>query len=129
VFTWRRLAVEGALTAAGSGERAVPASDCRALQSQVRELQQDLVASTSVFGFHCITPAASSSRTPAASCSGAGENLPLAADRCAASANARRQRIAAAGDHQATKRGVIDESEHGRRDACPEKALSSQCAL
>jgi hypothetical protein len=32
--------VEGALTAAGSGEQAVPASDYRALQSQVRELQR-----------------------------------------------------------------------------------------
>src|SRR2546421_6882508 len=40
LFTWRRLVVEGALTAAGSGEQAVPASDYRALQSQVRELQR-----------------------------------------------------------------------------------------
>ena len=38
LFTWRRLVVEGALTAAGSGE--VPASDYRALESQVRELQR-----------------------------------------------------------------------------------------
>ena len=30
----------GALTAAGSGEQVVPASDYRALQSQVRELQR-----------------------------------------------------------------------------------------
>jgi transposase-like protein len=37
LFTWRRLVVEGALTAAGSGEQVVPASDYRALQSQVRE--------------------------------------------------------------------------------------------
>ena len=37
---WRRLVVEGALTAAGSGEQVVPASDYRALQSQVRELQR-----------------------------------------------------------------------------------------
>ena len=36
LFTW----VEGALTAAGSGEQVVPASDYRALQSQVRELQR-----------------------------------------------------------------------------------------
>src|SRR2546421_11664336 len=35
LFTWRRLVVEGALTAA-----VVPASDYRALQSQVRELQR-----------------------------------------------------------------------------------------
>ena len=31
---------QGALTAAGSGEEVVPASDYRALQSQVRELQR-----------------------------------------------------------------------------------------
>src|SRR5262249_21166783 len=37
LFTWRRLVVEGALTAAGSGEQVVPASDYRALQSQVRD--------------------------------------------------------------------------------------------
>ena len=40
LFTWRRLVVEGALTAAGSGEQVVPASDYRALQNQVRELQR-----------------------------------------------------------------------------------------
>ena len=40
LFTWRRLVVEWALTAAGSGEQVVPASDYRALQSQVRELQR-----------------------------------------------------------------------------------------
>ena len=40
LFTWRRLVVEGALTAAGSGEQVVPASDYRAVQSQVRELQR-----------------------------------------------------------------------------------------
>ena len=40
LFTWRRLVVEGALTAAGSGEQVVLASDYRALQSQVRELQR-----------------------------------------------------------------------------------------
>jgi transposase len=40
LFTRRRLVVEGALTAAGSGEQVVPASDYRALQSQVRELQR-----------------------------------------------------------------------------------------
>jgi transposase len=43
LFTWRRLVAQGALTAAGSGEEVVPAfvpaSDYRALQSQVRELQ------------------------------------------------------------------------------------------
>ena len=36
LFTW----VEGALTAAASDEQVVPASDYRALQSQVRELQR-----------------------------------------------------------------------------------------
>ena len=40
LFTWRRLVAQGALTAAGSGEEVVPASDHRALQSQVRELQR-----------------------------------------------------------------------------------------
>jgi transposase-like protein len=40
LFTWRRLVTQGALTAAGSGEEVVPASDYRALQSQVRELQR-----------------------------------------------------------------------------------------
>ena len=34
------LRAKGALTAAGSGEEVVPASDYRALQSQVRELQR-----------------------------------------------------------------------------------------
>ena len=33
VFSWRRLAAQGALTAAGSEEEVVPASDYRALQS------------------------------------------------------------------------------------------------
>jgi transposase len=40
LFTWRRLVDQGALTAAGSGEEVVPASDYPALQSQVRELQR-----------------------------------------------------------------------------------------
>src|ERR1700751_6399199 len=40
LFTWRRLVVEGALTAAGSGEQGVPASDYRALDNQGRELQR-----------------------------------------------------------------------------------------
>jgi transposase len=40
LFTWRRLAAQGALTAAGAGEEVVPASDYRALQTQVRELQR-----------------------------------------------------------------------------------------
>ena len=40
VFSWRRLAAQGALTAAGSEEEVVPASDYRALQSQLREMQR-----------------------------------------------------------------------------------------
>ena len=39
LFHWRKLAAQGALTAAGRGEEVVPASDYRALQNQVRELQ------------------------------------------------------------------------------------------
>src|SRR5262249_55204393 len=38
LFTWRRLVAH--LTAAGSGEEVVPASDYRALQNQVRELHR-----------------------------------------------------------------------------------------
>ena len=38
LFTWRRLAAQGALTAAAAGEDVVPASEHRALQQQVREL-------------------------------------------------------------------------------------------
>ena len=40
LFTWRRLVAQGGLTAAGSGEEVVPASDYRALQKQVRELHR-----------------------------------------------------------------------------------------
>ncbi|WP_376772483.1 transposase, partial [Microvirga arabica] len=40
LFHWRKLATQGALTAAGHGEEVVPASDYRALQNQVRELQR-----------------------------------------------------------------------------------------
>ena len=35
-----RLVAQGSLTAAGSGEEVVPASDYRALQSQIRELHR-----------------------------------------------------------------------------------------
>jgi transposase-like protein len=38
LVTWRRLVAQTSLTAAGSGEEVVPASDYRALQNQVREL-------------------------------------------------------------------------------------------
>ena len=40
LFTWRRLAAQGALTATGAEEEVVPASDYRALQTQVRELHR-----------------------------------------------------------------------------------------
>lgn len=40
LFTWRRLAAQGALTAAGAEEEVVPASDYRALQNQIRELHR-----------------------------------------------------------------------------------------
>src|SRR5258708_17126642 len=40
LFTWRRLYADGALSAVGAGEEVVPASEYRALQSQVRELQR-----------------------------------------------------------------------------------------
>ena len=40
LFTWRRLVTQGSLTAAGSGEEVVPASDYGALQNQVRELHR-----------------------------------------------------------------------------------------
>jgi transposase len=40
LFSWRRLAAQGALTAAGHEEEVVPASEYRALQGQVRELQR-----------------------------------------------------------------------------------------
>lgn len=40
LFTWRKLARQGALTATGAQEEVVPASDYRALQQQVRELQR-----------------------------------------------------------------------------------------
>jgi hypothetical protein len=40
VFTWRRFYAEGALSAVWAGEEVVPASEYRALQHQVRELQR-----------------------------------------------------------------------------------------
>lgn len=40
LFTWRRLAAQGALTAAAAGEEVIPASEHRAVQQQVRELQR-----------------------------------------------------------------------------------------
>jgi transposase len=40
LFTWRRLMAQGAFTAAGAGEEVVPASELRAAQQQIRELQR-----------------------------------------------------------------------------------------
>ncbi len=40
LFLWRRLASQGALTAAGAEEPVVPASEYRSLQGQIRELQR-----------------------------------------------------------------------------------------
>jgi transposase-like protein len=40
LFAWRRLVWQGALTAAGHEEEVVPASEYRALQAQVKELQR-----------------------------------------------------------------------------------------
>lgn len=40
LFTWRRLAADGAFTAASAGEAVVPASAWRAQQEQIRELQR-----------------------------------------------------------------------------------------
>jgi transposase len=40
VFKWRQLYADGALSAVGAGEEVVAASEYRALQHQVRELQR-----------------------------------------------------------------------------------------
>ena len=40
LFTWRRPMARGAFTAAGAGEEGVPASELRAAQQQIRELQR-----------------------------------------------------------------------------------------
>ena len=40
LFAWRKLAAQGALTATSAQEEVVAASDYRALQNQVRELQR-----------------------------------------------------------------------------------------
>lgn len=40
LFRWRKLASEGALQAMGADEAVVPASEIKALQHQVRELQR-----------------------------------------------------------------------------------------
>lgn len=40
LFTWRRLAADGAFTAAAAGEEVVPASAWRAQREQIRELHR-----------------------------------------------------------------------------------------
>lgn len=40
LFTWRRLMERGAFTAAGAGKEVVPASELRAAQQRIRELQR-----------------------------------------------------------------------------------------
>lgn len=40
LFNWRKLAAQGALTATASQEEVVPASEYRALQNQIKELQR-----------------------------------------------------------------------------------------
>lgn len=40
LFAWRKLASQGALTATAAEEEVVPASEYRALQNQVKELQR-----------------------------------------------------------------------------------------
>jgi transposase len=40
LFSWRRLAADGAYTAAAAGEEVVPASEHRALQRQIHELHR-----------------------------------------------------------------------------------------
>jgi transposase len=40
LFTWRKLAIQGALTATTAEEDVVPASEYRTLQNQVKELQR-----------------------------------------------------------------------------------------
>jgi transposase len=40
LFTWRRLMARGAFTAAQAGEEVVPASELRAANQQIRELQR-----------------------------------------------------------------------------------------
>jgi len=42
LFNWRRLMAQGALTAATAGEEVVAASEYRAMEAQVRELQRML---------------------------------------------------------------------------------------
>lgn len=42
LFAWLKLATQGALTATASQEEVVPASEYRALQNQVKDLQRNL---------------------------------------------------------------------------------------
>ncbi len=47
LFTWRRLAAQGALSAVGHGEPVVPAAEVRNLRARIRELQRLLGEKTS----------------------------------------------------------------------------------
>ncbi|MBB2791852.1 UNVERIFIED_ORG: transposase [Rhizobium esperanzae] len=49
LFAWRKLAAQGALSATASQEEVVPASEYRALQNQVKELQRLLGVSSTPF--------------------------------------------------------------------------------
>jgi transposase len=51
LFTWRRLVAQGGLTAAGSGEEVVPASDYRALSMHPRFSQRKFSSLQRPFGF------------------------------------------------------------------------------
>lgn len=55
LFAWRKLAAQGALTATASQEEVVPASEYRARQNQVKELQRLLG------GVHPVSPDKSAS--------------------------------------------------------------------
>src|ERR1700693_5863355 len=51
LFTWRRLVTQGSLTAAGSGEEVVPASDYRALQNRVVQAAAAFAIAQSAFNW------------------------------------------------------------------------------
>ena len=78
LFAWRKLASQGALTATAAEEEVVPASEYRALQSQVKELQRLLGKKTmeseilkEAVNRHCNgTPYRLSKGTPPSGCVG-----------------------------------------------------------
>ena len=77
IFTWRRLMVQGALTAAAAGEEVVPASDYRALEAQVRELHRPRV-----YGVTTIAGLAYSILAAAICCRMSAHGRTLKTDRC-----------------------------------------------